>query len=450
MSALSVSAVTFAPIWPASTILTLKAHWPYLHQHKERAYQPFDNEAGNIRHEHYDYPGRFKTSEWGQAFTRYRIDSLRRDVHCGEGASNAAILSPGRFLKLTDHPKADFNQLWQITAVRHHGEQPQSLEEGHQQTDTSQGCYLTNHFHVIPRAQSWRINLPQKPQIHGTQTATVVGPPGEEIFTDNYGRVKVQFHWDREGQHNDRSSCWIRVASHWAGEGWGMLSLPRIGQEVLVSFQEGDPDQPIIIGRVYNGTHLPPGHLPQSRTQMYIKSKTYKGKGYNSMMFDDAPHNELFEMHAERDMATLVKHDQRNHIRHDRHLTVDNTQTTTIGRGRTAQITTGNDVKSVLAGSNLETVSLLKSTVAKEIFQYGKDHIELEVGEQTSITLDNEKILLRFGQSTILMNAEGIWLDGKHIGMMEKNPVHQNSEMTFQDANELMPDCLQSLAQLKK
>ena len=300
--------------------------------------------------------------------------------------------------------------------MHHHGEQSQALEE----ESLGEGSVLHSKFGFIPHKQNYRANFPQKPQISGPQTAIVVGPKGEEIFTDNQGRVKVQFHWDREGKQDDHSSCWIRVASPWAGQGWGMLSLPRVGQEVIVSFQEGDPDQPIITGRVYNALQVPPGHLPQSKTQMYLKSKTYKGEGYNSIMFDDATHNELFQQHAERDMETKVKHDQRNHIQNDRTLKVDGSQSTTIGKGRTTQITTGNEMKTVLAGSNLETISLLKSTTAKEIFKYAQDRIELEVGKQTSITMDNEKILLRFGKNTILMNGEGIWLDGVHIGLQEK------------------------------
>ena len=300
--------------------------------------------------------------------------------------------------------------------MHHHGEQSQALEE----ESLGEGSVLHSKFGFIPHKQNYRANFPQKPYISGPQTAIVVGPKGEEIFTDNQGRVKVQFHWDREGKQDDHSSCWIRVASPWAGQGWGMLSLPRVGQEVIVSFQEGDPDQPIITGRVYNALQVSPGHLPQSKTQMFLKSKTYKGEGYNSIMFDDATHNELFQQHAERDMETKVKHDQRNHIQNDRTLKVDGSQSTTIGKGRTTQITTGNEIKTVLAGSNLETISLLKSTTAKEIFKYAQDRIELEVGKQTSITMDNEKILLRFGKSTILMNEEGIWLDGVHIGLQER------------------------------
>lgn len=406
------------------------------------------DEPDSPYYHYYDYPGRFKDAR-GAFYTQARLDSLRRDAHLGQLETAEIGVQPGRLIRLQQHPTDSFNTLWQPIAVYHHGEQSQALEEVAQleSNQTEQGTYLTTRVDVIPRTQTYRANFPQKKVIQGTQTAIVVGPKGEEIFTDNQGRVKVQFHWDRYGTNDDHSSCWIRVASPWAGQGWGDLAIPRVGQEVIVNFQEGDPDQPIITGRVYNAQQIPPGHLPQSKTQMYIKSKTYKGEGYNSIMFDDATYRELFDMHAERDMNTLVNHDQQNHIKNDRTLRVDSTQTTQIGKGRTTQITTGNDIKSVLAGSNIETISLLKSIQAKEIFEYGQDRIELEVGKQTSITMDNEKILLRFGNSTILMNQEGIWLDAVHIGLQEKNPVHQNTE-----ANEagLMPDCMQSFLRLEK
>ena len=234
-----------------------------------------------------------------------------------------------------------------------------------------------------------------------------------------------------------------------------MLAIPRIGQEVIVSFQESDPDQPIITGRVYNALNMPPGNLPQTRTQMHIRSKTYKGKGYNSMLMEDAPGNELLAFHAEKNMDTVVENDQTYTIKNDRSIDVISSQTVNIGRGRTTTIKTGNDIKSVLAGNDISNIQLnhirniltgnhiknilvgndvtnikagdlienieqLRTTRANEVFQFANDRIELEVGKQTSLTLDNEKILLRFGQSTLLMDSSGIWLDGKHIGWQER------------------------------
>ncbi|MCW9734073.1 type VI secretion system tip protein VgrG [Avibacterium sp. 20-15] len=368
---------------------------------------------------YYDYPGRYKNDS-GERFAQYRLDSLRRDAHMGEGESNHPALRIGQLLHIHRHPRADFNQPWQLTYIQHHGEQPQALEEESHFSQRENTTFITNRFECLSPEKTFRSNFPQKPQICGTQTAVVTGPKGEEIFTDYQGRVKVKFHWDK-GEFNDsRSSCWVRVAQPWAGQNWGMLAIPRVGQEVVVSFLEGDPDQPLIIGRVYNELQIPPGNLPATYTQMHIKSKTYKGEGYNSILFEDAANRELFEMHAQRDMTTRVEHDQKNHIKNHRTLTVNGNQRTQIDQGRTTQITTGNDIKTVLAGNNLETISLLKAIQAKEIFNAAHDRIELEVGKQTSLTMDNEKILLRFGKNTILMNEEGIWLDGVHIGMQEK------------------------------
>ncbi|MBN6076616.1 type VI secretion system tip protein VgrG, partial [Aggregatibacter actinomycetemcomitans] len=195
-----------------------------------------ESEAFHGLYSHYDYPGRYKDGR-GQYYTQTRLDSLRRDANIGVGESNDIGIAVGRLLGLSGHPTARFNTLWQPIAVHHQGEQGQALKEEALASPESEGTTLYSQFEFIPRSQNYRSNFPQKPQISGPQTATVTGPAGEEIFTDDQGRVKVQFHWDRYGKGDDHSSCWIRVASPWAGQGWGMLALPRIGQEVIVSFQ---------------------------------------------------------------------------------------------------------------------------------------------------------------------------------------------------------------------
>src|SRR5262249_14948213 len=147
--------------------------------------------------------------------------------------------------------------------------------------------------------------------VQGTQTAVVVGPPGEEIFTDKYGRVKVQFHWDREGRHDADSSCWIRVGTTWAGQGWGAIHIPRIGHEVIVAFEEGDPDRPIIIGSVYNAGQMPSAALPAGKASSGIKSNsTSGGGGYNELTLDDTKGKEKITIHGQHDMNTVVEHDQ--------------------------------------------------------------------------------------------------------------------------------------------
>jgi type VI secretion system secreted protein VgrG len=175
----------------------------------------------------------------------------------------------------------------------------------------------------------------RRPVVQGAQTAIVVGPSGEEIFTDKYGRVKVQFHWDREGQFNADSSCWVRVGTVWAGKQWGVIHIPRIGQEVIVDFLEGDPDQPIITGSVYNAEQMPPHKLPDNKTKSGIKSMSSKGGGgFNEMYFDDTKGNERVFMHAERDLDIRVKLDRREIIKRDRHLVVERDKREQVNRDK--------------------------------------------------------------------------------------------------------------------
>jgi type VI secretion system secreted protein VgrG len=181
-----------------------------------------------------------------------------------------------------------------------------------------------NHFVAVPAALPFRpARVSPKPIVHGSQSAQVVGPPGEEIFTDKYGRIKVQFHWDREGKRNAESSCWIRVGMLWAGRNWGHLHIPRIGQEVLVDFLEGDPDQPIVVGNVYNPDQMPSDKLPDHKTRSHIKSNsTPGGDGYNAVRFEDKAGKEQVYIHAQRNMDERVRNDSLERVGVDRHLRV--------------------------------------------------------------------------------------------------------------------------------
>ena len=176
----------------------------------------------------------------------------------------------------------------------------------------------SNSFRCIPQEVTFRpARRTPKPLVHGTQTALVVGPSGEEIYTDNHGRIKVQFHWDREGKKDDKSSCWIRVSQPWAGKGWGAVWLPRIGQEVVVDFLEGDPDRPIIIGRVYNAEQTVPYGLPSNQTQSGFKSRSSKGGGsddFNEIRFEDKKGSEMFTVHAQKDLETMVENDETRQV----------------------------------------------------------------------------------------------------------------------------------------
>lgn len=294
----------------------------------------FDYQSRNLDNQretyaHFDFPGRFKDEQPGKDFTRYRLEALRNDANLGSGASNCCALLPGEFFTLHSHPRPDLNKCWQIVSICHIGIQPQALEED--AGEQEQGTTLTNNFFFIPDRQTWRPTPLAKPRIDGPQIAKVVGPKGEEIYTDKYGRVRLQFLWDRYATGDDTSSCWIRVSQAWAGQRWGMMALPRIGQEVIVDFLNGDPDQPIVTGRTYHANNLPPNELPAAKTQMIIRSKTHKGQGFNELKFDDEAGNEEVYIHAQRNMNTQIGHQQAtfvgenriNHIKQDDHLRVE-------------------------------------------------------------------------------------------------------------------------------
>ncbi|NWL75245.1 type VI secretion system tip protein VgrG, partial [Pseudomonas taiwanensis] len=151
--------------------------------------------------------------------------------------------------------------------------------------DAKQGTHYSSTATLVPDDAEWRATPLPKPRIDGPQQATVVGPPGEEIYCDEFGRVKVQFPWDREGSNDEHSSCWIRVSQNWAGATWGLVAIPRIGQEVIVSNFDGDPDQPVITGRTYNAHQRPPYELPAHKTRMSLKSQTHKGSGFNELRY---------------------------------------------------------------------------------------------------------------------------------------------------------------------
>ena len=252
------------------------------------------------QYEVYDYPGRFKSAH-GQNFARWQMDGWRNNAETARGMSRSPEIWPGRRIVLTGHPQANLNREWQVVASELHGEQPQAVP-GRQGAGTA----LENHFAVIPADRTWRPQPLLKPLVDGPQSAVVTGPAGEEIFCDEHGRVRVKFNWDRYNPADQDSSCWIRVAQAWAGTGFGHLAIPRVGQEVIVDFLNGDPDQPIIMGRTYHQENRTPGSLPGTKTQMTIRSKTYMGSGFNELKFDDATVREQVYIHAQKNMDNGV------------------------------------------------------------------------------------------------------------------------------------------------
>ncbi len=278
--------------------------------------------------EDYDYPGRFTERARGKHLSQRALERHRHDYELAEGESDQPRLVSGHFLPLTEHPRSDWNQLWLLTEVLHEGKQPQVLEEAvTSHVDSGDGFVqgYRNHFSATPWAIPFRPALCHpKPTVLGSQTAVVTGPAGEEIHCDEYGRVKVQFHWDRHGQADDKTSCWLRVSSSWAGDRYGGIAIPRVGMEVLVTFLEGDPDQPLVTGCLYHKEHQVPYDLPANKTRTVFKTLSSPGGGgYNELRIEDRKGAEQIYLHAQRDWDENIEHDQKIRVGHERHDTVE-------------------------------------------------------------------------------------------------------------------------------
>lgn len=277
---------------------------------------------GNGKLEFYDFPGEYEKKSEGDAETKLRMEEEEAPHDAVDGESNCRGFSPGVKFKVKKHPrKSEEGKSYVITSVRH----TVSLGSTYVVAgDGSGGDLYRNTFTCIPDSVTFRpARITPKPMIHGAQTAVVVGPKGEEIYTDKYGRVKVQFHWDREGKKDEKSSCWIRVAQPSAGKQWGTMYIPRIGQEVVVTYLEGDPDRPLITGLVYNAEQMPAYTLPDEKTKSYVKTNTSMGgDGFNEIRFEDKKDKEQIFIHAERNMDQRVKNDSMERVINNRHLIV--------------------------------------------------------------------------------------------------------------------------------
>lgn len=279
---------------------------------------------------------------------------------------------------------------------------------------------------VLPLDVSWRPpRLTSRAIMPGPQSAIVVGKAGEEIWTDKYGRVKVQFHWDRYGKRDENSSCWVRVSQPWAGKGWGSMSIPRIGQEVIVDFLEGDPDQPIIVGRVYNGESMPPYGLPGEAVVSGLKSNTHKGKGYNEMSMNDTAGKEAITVHAQYDLNTTVKHDER-HIVETGNRTIEvqaGKHTETIKGDTGIKITTGKYDHDVATGTAHYHVKAAvtedydasqTTTVKGAIYIHSLDSIQLHTGA-SKLWMAKDGTIALTGVNITITGSDSVLINGKKI-----------------------------------
>ncbi|HYI81866.1 MAG TPA: type VI secretion system tip protein TssI/VgrG, partial [Acetobacteraceae bacterium] len=284
--------------------------------------------------EAFDYPGCFVSAEAGDARARVMLEELRADRRRVVASGNAAGLACGHRFTLRNFPRSEQNADHLVLALDTAIEiEPQRAAGGGAEP------YLCTLEAISARLPFRPARLTPRPFVHGPQTAIVTGPAGEEIYTDEHGRVKVQFHWDREGKSDADSSCWLRVSQAWAGAGFGGIHIPRIGQEVIVDFLEGDPDQPIITGRVYNAARTVPFDLPGNATQSGIKSNSSKGGGgSNELRFEDLAGQEQVFLHAQKDEVIVVENDKTETVHHNETITVDVDRIETVGHNETLTV----------------------------------------------------------------------------------------------------------------
>lgn len=353
---------------------------------KVKSSTPRDHDQAEF--EIYDYPGEYITSGEGETYVRARIEELQAQYEEVQGQGNVEGVITGGLFKLTNYPREDQNREYLITSSNYNLG-PQEYESDTMQNSTS---VFSCSFTAIDKQQAYRApRITPKPIVQGPQTAIVVGKGGEEIWTDEYGRVKVQFHWDRYGEEDENSSCWIRVSQVHAGKGFGGIDIPRIGEEVIVSCLEGDPDQPIITGRVYNNDNKPPTGLPAAGMVSGLKSNsTPGGGGYNEMVMDDTSGDEKITIHGQFNMDTTVENDQT--------LTVNNNRTTSIvvddaksvGNNRTKEI--GNDETVSVGNNRTETVGVDEtiSIGSNRTESVGADET-VSIGSNRSVTIGSNK-----------------------------------------------------------
>jgi type VI secretion system secreted protein VgrG len=354
----------------------------------------------------YDYPGEYIQHDDGDSWARVRMEELNAQSERGHGETDSRGIAGGSVFTLTESPFQEENKKYLVISANY---QVHAGEFGSQRGgDEVVQCQFT----VQPGDKQFRpATTSAKPKVYGVQTAVVVGPKGEEIYTDKHSRIKVQFHWDREGKKDENSSCWVRVAQPWAGKNWGAVSIPRIGQEVVVNFLEGDPDQPLVIGSVYNADQMPPYELPSKMVVSGIKSQTHKGQGYNEMSMDDTAGKEKITIHGQYDLNTTIEHDETHIIKSgDRTIKVETGKHTETVKGDTKitiesgkyehSVATGTAAYNV-KGALTEYCDSTQATTVKDKITIKSNTADIEVNAAT-------KIRLITGASSIEMTSDGI------------------------------------------
>ncbi|UPQ89088.1 type VI secretion system Vgr family protein [Vibrio sinaloensis] len=385
---------------------------------KKPAYRFTQNRTGTDmayqiedRYEHFDAPGRFKDDQSGKVLTSARLAYLRREAKTAQGHSNHPGLIAGAKFELQEHNDQSLNREWVVVAASHTGSQPQSLEEEGGVGATT----YHNQFTVVPSDVVWQAEPTTKPRVDGPMIATVVGPEGEEIYCDEHGRVKVHFHWDRYSNADEHSSCWVRVSQGWAGHQYGMVALPRIGHEVIVTFLNGDPDQPIITGRTYHATNVAPYALPEHKTKTVIRSETYQGQGFNELSFEDQADKERVYLHAQKDIDIVINNDESSEIHHDKHHVVDNDHFSLVNNN--SHLTIGGERREqVSADKSVNIGDSLQQKVGQKTAIDSGDEVHLKAGHKIVVDAGSA-ITIKAGGSFVKVDAGGVHVVGSAINL---------------------------------
>jgi type VI secretion system secreted protein VgrG len=344
--------------------------------------------GGNSKFEIYHYFGEHLTKGAGQSLSKIRMEEEEAGHLVAHGTSQCRMFVSGYKFTLEEHPRKDMNTDYVLTEIQH-----TAVTDAYPSSRPAEGESYSNTFTCIPLSVPFRpLRVTGRPKINSLQSAIVIGPSAAEIYTDQFGRIKVMFPWDRLGS----GTAWARVSQVWAGNNWGAMFLPRIGQEVLVDFMEGNPDYPVIVGRVYNAEQMPPGTLPDNQNISGFRSHSTKGGGdhdANVLTFDDTKGSEVFYMRAQKDMAVRVENDD--------DLKVFNDQTITIHNNRTEVVEQGNEKITIQQGDRDVTVSM------------GNDSLEISMGSQTTEAM--QSITLKVGQSSVVLDQKGVTIKGLMI-----------------------------------
>jgi type VI secretion system secreted protein VgrG len=386
----------------------------------------------------YDFPAGCDTKSATEEIARVRMEAEESLQQVAHANTTCRAFLPGFKFNLADHPDDSQNREWLISEVEH-----EATASGYRADQAEQPSHYTNRIVCIPGDVPFHPpRLARRPFVQGPQTALVVGPQGEEIYPDKFGRVKVQFHWDRIGKYDADSSCWIRVSQAWAGKGWGAVSLPRIGQEVIVDFLEGDPDQPIITGRVYNGEDMPPYALPDQMTKTVLKTNSSKGgQGFNEFRLEDKKGDEQIFIHAEKnldirvknneyetvtkDLHLIVEQDKFEHTKNDHHETTDRDYAQAVGRDHHLKVT-GKQAMEVGGSQSLKVTG----DVAEQFGQNYSTQVSMAAYLKAGMTIVLEAptgITLKCGGNSVVLDPSGVTIAASGLVTIQGSMVMINS-----------------------